>query len=79
MPSANALAVYSITTIVKRLESTRSIYCTTRGTRGSLEIDKLADLLVLSDNPLTGGVDAIRDIKVLATYKEGRLVFQAPQ
>lgn len=40
--------------------------------RGSIEVGKLADLVVLDADPLTVDVDAIRDIAVLATYKRGR-------
>lgn len=46
-------------------------------TRGSLEVGKLADLVILDQNPLTVDPAAIKDIKVLETIKEGKTVFAA--
>ncbi|MEX0936228.1 MAG: amidohydrolase [Pirellulales bacterium] len=46
---------------------------------GTLEIGKLADLIVLDRDILTCPVDDIRDTKVLSTYLGGRLVYSAEQ
>jgi predicted amidohydrolase YtcJ len=43
--------------------------------KGSIEVGKLADLVVLDANPLTVDPMAIKDIKVVATYKEGQQVY----
>lgn len=45
--------------------------------KGTVEVGKLADLAVLSANPLAVRVDKLGDIEVLATYKEGRAVYQS--
>ena len=44
-------------------------------TKGTLETGKLADLVILEQNPLTADPKTIKDIKVLETIKEGRTVF----
>ncbi|WP_456391535.1 amidohydrolase family protein [Nitratifractor sp.] len=45
--------------------------------KGTLEPGKLADLVILSDNPLTVDPKKIKEIKVLDTIKEGRSVYVA--
>ncbi len=44
-------------------------------TKGTLEQGKLADLVILEQNPLKVDPHAIKDIKVLETIKEGNTVF----
>ncbi len=46
------------------------------GRKGTLEAGKLADLVVLDHNPLKVPEAQIKDIKVLATIKEGVMVYQ---
>ncbi|MFW8630655.1 amidohydrolase [Vibrio natriegens] len=43
--------------------------------KGTIEVGKLADLVVLSANPLTIEPEKINTIEVLKTYKEGQLVY----
>jgi predicted amidohydrolase YtcJ len=47
------------------------------GSKGSISPGKLADLVVLSGNPLTVNPMLIKDIQVLATYKEGQQIYPA--
>lgn len=44
-------------------------------TKGSIEVGKVADLVVLNSNPLTVQASALDNLQVLATVKEGKLVF----
>ena len=44
--------------------------------KGSLEAGKLADLVILSDNPLTMERSKLSTLKVMETIKEGRSVWQ---
>ncbi len=46
-------------------------------TKGSIEVGKLADLVILSDNPLTIAHAKLNDLKVLETIKEGKTIFKA--
>ena len=45
--------------------------------KGSLEVGKLADLVVLERNPIKVPIDAIKDIEVVETFKEGKSVYRA--
>jgi predicted amidohydrolase YtcJ len=44
--------------------------------KGSLEPGKLADLVILSKNPLTENEYAIKNIEVLETIKEGKTIYR---
>ncbi len=45
------------------------------GIKGTLETGKYADMVVLSDNPLKVEPMAIRDIEVLKTIKQGKMIY----
>ena len=48
--------------------------------KGTLEPGKLADLVILDKNPLQVdpmAIKDIKDIKVMATIKEGQTIYQA--
>ena len=46
-------------------------------TKGSIEIGKLADFTLLSDNPMTVDPEALAGLKVVGTIKEGVSVYRA--
>jgi predicted amidohydrolase YtcJ len=45
--------------------------------KGTLETGKLADLVILSDDPLAVDPMAIMDIRVMQTIKDGVVVYSA--
>ncbi len=44
--------------------------------KGSLEVGKKADMIILNANPLTVAPSAIKDIQVMQTIKDGETIFQ---
>lgn len=45
--------------------------------KGSLEVGKLADLVILDKNPLKVQPMAIKDIKIIETIKEGKTIYSS--
>ncbi len=45
--------------------------------KGSLEVGKYGDMVVLDRDPLTTPKTELRDIQVMATLKEGQIIYQA--
>jgi predicted amidohydrolase YtcJ len=62
LTAAEALRAVTIDAAYQHFEEDR---------KGSIEVGKLADMVVLSANPLRVAPDAIKEIAVLATLKEG--------
>ena len=44
--------------------------------KGTIEVGKLADLVVLSEDPLSMPADELLELKVMATYSHGREIFK---
>ncbi|RYE83458.1 MAG: hypothetical protein EOP19_13825, partial [Hyphomicrobiales bacterium] len=44
--------------------------------KGSIEAAKLADFVVLEKNPLDVPPDALSQLKIIETFKEGRSVYR---
>jgi predicted amidohydrolase YtcJ len=76
-------AVYGADQAVTREEALRlytssaAYYSFSEDATGSIEPGKLADLAILSDDPLTVSESALKDITVLRTIVGGRTVFEA--
>ena len=47
-----------------------------QASKGSLEVGKLADLVILDQNPLKVEPMTIKDIKVVETIKEGKTIYR---
>jgi predicted amidohydrolase YtcJ len=46
--------------------------------KGSIEQGKLADLVILSDDPTNVDPEALDDLVVLFTIKDGEVIYAAP-
>ncbi len=68
VPVATALKAMTLWAAAQHFEEDR---------KGSIEAGKIADLVMLSDNPLTVAPDKLAQIKVLETIKDGLTVYQA--
>jgi len=44
--------------------------------KGSIEVGKLADLVVLSEDPLSMPVNELLELKIMATYSHGKEIFK---
>lgn len=51
--------------------------CFEENSKGTLEVGKLADLVILDKNPLEIDPSAIKNIKILKTIKRGKTIYSA--
>lgn len=63
---------------LKAITINAAVQYSEESSKGSIERGKLADLVILSGNPLTVPPDAIKDIKVVETIKEGKTIYKQP-
>lgn len=45
--------------------------------KGSLEVDKMADLVILDEDPFKVEKNRIKDIKIISTIKQGKVIYQS--
>ena len=62
---------------IRLYTSAAARYSFSENKTGSIEPRKLADLAILSDDPLTVSEDALKNITVLRTIVGGRTVFES--
>ena len=63
---------------VKKLVGDRTRVIFDEKRKGSIEVGKLGDLVLLSDDLLTCDTDRIKDIQALVTLVGGKVVHEAP-
>jgi predicted amidohydrolase YtcJ len=68
VPAATALKAMTIWSAHQHFEE---------ATKGSIEVGKLADFVVLSDNPMSVDPEALATLKVVETIKEGASIHRA--
>ena len=66
-----------IMTALKAVTIDAAYQCFDDDVKGSLEVGKRGDMVVLDQDMLNVPKDKIRDIKVLATIKEGEIIYQS--
>lgn len=61
---------------IKAVTINGAYQCFEEDTKGSLEVGKVADLVILAENPLLVDKAKLKDIKVLETIKEGKCIYK---
>jgi predicted amidohydrolase YtcJ len=61
---------------LRAMTAAGAYFCFEEDRRGSLEVGKLADLLVLSGDPLRVEEDALKELRVELTMVGGRVVHE---
>jgi len=78
--TGNAYALEVASTVYEALQSitsTAAYQNFEEATKGTIEVGKAADLVVLSVDPLTVDPTTVGSITVAATFKSGRSIYQA--
>ena len=66
-------------TALKAVTSVTAWQYREEASKGSIEVGKLADLVILKQNPLTAAIDDIPHIAVVETFKEGQSIYRADE
>ena len=66
-----------VITAIKALTINPAWHYREEARKGSIEVGKLADLVILDKNPLTVPVDDILGIEVVETFKDGQSIYAA--
>lgn len=66
----------SVMDAIKAVTYNGAYQCFEEKIKGSLEVGKLADLVILDKNPLEVPIEELKNIKVIETIKEGNTIFK---
>ncbi|MBR6697325.1 MAG: amidohydrolase family protein [Lachnospiraceae bacterium] len=64
----------SVYEALKNVTINAATMCKDDRLKGSIEVGKIADMIILDNNPMNANLEDLRDIRVITTIKDGRFI-----